>query len=172
MAARKSDSFFIRQSVDCTTGFLESTIDLGSFVDALGSAILRVHAIQVQYLDTSSSLTAITATADTVGMAQWQLTTQAQTTIVAATDKALISSGSLYIGGPETSNGAWMMNDKVDQNLSVWTRGYLVATEQLYLGGIRNGNIQTGDVTCSIVMECSVEKLTKEAALALALSQS
>ena len=42
----KSDSFFIRASVDGTLGaFEQTTIDLGAYVDALGKSVLRIHNI-------------------------------------------------------------------------------------------------------------------------------
>jgi hypothetical protein len=51
-----------------------------------------------------------------------------------------------------------------------WTNGYLIGTEQIYLGGEASTD-WTEDVYCQIVLECTVSKLTKGAAMALALSQ-
>jgi hypothetical protein len=51
-----------------------------------------------------------------------------------------------------------------------WTQGYLIGVEQLYIGGAATTGWQE-DVVVSIVLECVSETLTKEAAMALALSQ-
>ena len=170
MAVKKSDSFFIRAQNTVTGAFVESTIDLGSFVDALGQSVLRIHNIQVQFLDTTPTNN-LEPTRDTTAFAIWQLTTQTQTANITAFDKAVVSSGSLYMGGADNSDSSVYAADSVDINLSEWRNGYLIATESLYLGTFRNGNWNSGDMTCSIMLECTVEKLSKEAALALALSQ-
>ena len=170
MAAKKSDSFFIRAQNTVTGAFVESTIDLGSFVDALGQSVLRIHNIQVQWADVDPLLN-LEPAQDNTAFAIWQLTTQTQATMVTAFDKAVVSSGSLYMGGSDTTDSAFFMNESADVNLSEWRNGYLIATESLYLGTFRNGDWASGDMTCTLVLECTVEKLSKEAALALALSQ-
>jgi hypothetical protein len=63
-----------------------------------------------------------------------------------------------------------MVSHDMDQLPQLWTNGYLVAVESLYLGGEANGSF-TEDVYVNITMECTSEKMTKEAGLALALSQ-
>ena len=49
----RSDSFFIRAKLSGLTGgaggFTTENIDLGSFVDALGKTVLRIHNVSVQY---------------------------------------------------------------------------------------------------------------------------
>ena len=51
----------------------------------------------------------------------------------------------------------------------MFTDGYLVAVEQLYLGARQTG--LTNDTALLVVMECTVQTLTQSAAMALALSQ-
>ncbi len=95
----KSDSFFIRASTD-TNGatYAQSEIDLGSFVNlgVKSSTLLRIHNISVQYATASAVSNQIS---DSTGNAiKWQLTTQTQTDLVFATDKSLVSSGTLALG--------------------------------------------------------------------------
>jgi hypothetical protein len=51
----------------------------------------------------------------------------------------------------------------------MWTNGYLIGVEQIYLGG-QAVNFST-PLDIEIVMECTVETLSQSAAMALALSQ-
>ena len=57
--ARSTDSFFIRATVNAgnqnATGFEVAPIDLGSYVDALGKSILRIHNVQVTYSDANGT---------------------------------------------------------------------------------------------------------------------
>jgi len=52
----------------------------------------------------------------------------------------------------------------------LWTNGYLVAVDQIFLGGAASTAFD-GNVYCSVTMECTVETMTQAAAMALALSQ-
>jgi len=52
-----------------------------------------------------------------------------------------------------------------------WTNGYLVGVDDLYLGVDASRDISSGNLTISFVAECTMETLTKEAAISLALSQ-
>lgn len=163
------DSFFIRATVT-TNGltFAQAPIDLGAYVDALGSAILRIHNLTVQYgtPGTNPGVTAPGGDAST----SYQLTTQSQGAMVDASHRSLISSGKLIAWnhpGVAALNGLSESSDILPQD---WTNGYLVATEQIYLGTDSVNNAIVDQIT--IVMECTVEKMTPSAAMALALSQS
>lgn len=164
----KTDSFFIRAKIDATGSFAQTPIDLGAYVDALGKSVLRIHNVQVQYLNTANPISVIdnTGAAGNSSMVRWQLTTQSQTNYVAADDKSLISSGSLTVGANTAVRNYY---ESHDMNLQEWTQGYLVGVEQIYLGGSHGSNISPP--TISIVMECTVETLSSSAAMALALSQ-
>jgi hypothetical protein len=176
----KSDSFFIRGSVD-TNGstYAQSEIDLGSFVN-LGvskSTLLRIHNISVQYADASNPVDRISD--DTGNNICFQLTTQSQSAIVYATDKSLVSSGSLqmYNGqiAEDGSAAADFATAFVTQHFDVapqaWTQGYLVGVDSLFIGADAVGTITSGDVTVSLVLECTLESATQANSVALALSQ-
>ncbi len=160
----RTDSFFIRATTltDGTT-FNESAIDLGSYVDALGKSVLRIHNISVQY---GVPNTAYAGAPTSSTSSSFQLTTQSQTALQAISNRSLISSGTLSIATSATE--VVMMDSGLDVGPQDWTDGYLVAVEQLYLGVD-----QTFDHVSqvSIVLECTVETMTQAAAMALALSQ-
>ena len=171
----RSDSFFIRAQLTGLTGgsggFDTSSIDLGAFVDALGKTVLRIHNASVQYTFGANVSPALAA-ANSEGLVSWQLTTQAQTAMVDANNRSVISSGALV-----ASNNTAILNtfsfvsDSIDVAPQHWENGYLVAVESLQLAGQASATF-TDLCDVSIVLECTVETMTQAAAMALALSQS
>lgn len=162
----KSDTFFIRGSANFdNTGFTfqQSEIDLGSYVNALAKTILKIHSISVQY----GSPTEVPNGTGNQKMA-FQLTTQDQTAMVTLNDRSVISSGKLVCAFGAAAEITTLAED-MDVGPQYWQDGYLVATEQIYLGVQNGGNI--GLTGVQIVLECSVETMTQSAAMALALSQ-
>ncbi|MHA1170014.1 MAG: hypothetical protein ACTSRU_19470, partial [Candidatus Hodarchaeales archaeon] len=86
-------------------------------------------------------------------------------------DRAVISSGSILASRTATGNGLAARNYEEFDNLpQLWTNGYLVAVDQIFLGG-QASEFWQGDVVFHVVMECTVETMTQAAAMALALSQ-
>ena len=169
----KKDSFFIRHSleVDDSGSFVQDPIDLGAFVDALGGSILRVHNLAVQFSDSAGNAAQIAA-ADNSAAIQFQLTTQTQTDTVLAANKSVIASGIVYGQNSFSTDEFPLLSHDMDVLPQLWTNGYLVAVETIYLGGeASTGWIAGEDMTISIVMECTVEKATRESGIALALSQ-
>jgi hypothetical protein len=163
----KTDSFFIRASATYnSTTFVQETIDLGAFVDALGKSVLRIHNISVQY---GTPTTTVNPTANSDNVNNFQLTTQSQTGMVTLENKSVIASGSLAFSG-DANAAAQFISESLDAAPQHWTQGYLVAVEQLYLG--IDANQDDGPDIVSICLECTVETLTEKAAMALALSQS
>jgi hypothetical protein len=176
----KSDSFFIRAGTTTNAGtYAQSEIDLGSFVN-LGvskSTLLRIHNISVQYADSDDVGDRIAN--DSGNMIGFQLTTQSQTDLVYATDKSLVSSGSLqlYNGqiAEDGSAAADFATAFVTQDMDIapqqWTNGYLVGVDALFLGVKMAGAMTSGNVIVSIVLECTLENATQANSVALALSQ-
>lgn len=165
----KSDSFFIRAKIDTNgTTFAQESIDLGAYVDALGKSVLRIHNIQVKY---GGGVMAPTLGSGEVQFCGFQVTTQSQTGMVTLEDKSLIASGNLIISNTGAGpTGVTLINDNLDIGPQHWTKGYLVGVEQIYLG--TDSSAIGGEVEeISIVMECTVETLSQNAAMALALSQ-
>ncbi len=167
---KKSDSFFIRQTLnaDNANTYQEIPLDLGAYVDALGKSVLRIHNIAVSFTDPEGK--ALEVSASTSAAAQYQLLTQSQADIVFSSNRAIISSGKLY--------GVNMLNDthypQVSHDTDVlpqmWTNGYLVAVDTIYLGGQASSQ-WTSDVYMSVTLECTVETMSEASAMALALSQ-
>ena len=168
-----AESFFIRATVNIgnTNSFAERSIDLGSYVDALSQSVLKLHRADVAFTDNVGRSLSMAA-ADTAAVAQFQLTTQSQSDIVLPSDRSVIASGKIeaYTPSISTSPLAASSSNSFDIAPQLYTNGYLVATESLYLGGVANTGF-SGDVYCSIVIECTVEKMSQAKAMALALSQ-
>jgi hypothetical protein len=165
----KSDSFFIRATVTSAGGnFAQTEIPLGSYVDALGKSVLRIHNIAVQTYPTVIGQDWVVPT-NTQTNLSYQLTTQSQTALVDATNKSVVACGRLDIANDGSGTGYTFLSQDSDILPQMWENGYLIAVEELYLGGDADAQMATGTVT--IVMECTVETLSQNAAMALALSQ-
>ena len=172
----KTDAFFIRQTLnaDNDNSFQQEEIDLGAFVDALGKSVLRIHSVEAVWSDNAGTSTLIAD--QTAAAAQWQLTTQSQTSIVRADNKSLIASGrvvcaasSIFVGlvGDHYPGD---INDAFDVGPQQWKKGYLVGVDSIYLGGSASTD-WTGNQYVTVILECTVETLSANAAMALALSQ-
>ncbi|AXH79589.1 MAG: hypothetical protein [Circular genetic element sp.] len=169
----RSDSFFIRATLNClnTNAYQQTGIDLGAYVDALGKSVLRIHNIAVTFSDSTGRSLEVTSTGSAPfggAAAQFQLLTQSQNDIVLPSDRSVISTGRIIAQG----NGAiaGYVSDHFDNLPQMWENGYLVAVDQIFLGGAAS-TMFDGNVYCSITMECTVETMTQAAAMALALSQ-
>ena len=170
---KSTDSFFIRHSLttDNTGSFVQDPIDLGAFVDALGKSVLRIHNIAVSFTDSAGNAAQLKAASDSAAC-QFQLTTQTQTDTVLSSDKSVIATGIVYAQNSFGTDEFPLLSHDMDVHPQLWSNGYLVAVETIYLGGeASTGWVDAEDMTVSIVMECTVETATKEAAMALALSQ-
>ena len=173
----KSDSFFIRATVtpDDSGTFIQSSIDLGSYVSALGKSVLRIHNIEFEWAQATDGAIPSSAPkmdAGVSGEAVWQLTTQTQTALVGLDSKAVIGKGMIWC---HNQDGASAVPSNVYQDSHApqhFTNGYLVAVEAIYLGAQASTNwAATSNLTCNMVLECSVEILSQAAAMALSLSQ-
>jgi hypothetical protein len=171
----KTDSFFIRGTVDtiAATGFSQATVDIGAFVDPLQKAIMKIHNVEWKVDDESGGPASnLTLLANNDARICYQLTTQSQTAMVDLADKAVIASGVLFItNNSGTDSQVTFMSNVEDVGPQSWTNGYLVGVDDLYLGVDSSRNISSGNLTISFVAECTMETLTKEAAISLALSQ-
>ena len=168
----KSDSFFIRASVqpDDLDEFKTTSIDLGSYVDALGKSVLRVHNVSASI--TSDKGIAPDMDGNTADYCAWQLTTQDQSSMVLPANRAVVSSGCVWARNADTTANPPATAYEADMLPQEWTNGYLIAVESLQLGSRAGlGWANLSNVTVSIVLECTVETLTQAAAMALALSQ-
>lgn len=173
----KSDSFFIRVSVtpDDSAQFVQTALDLGAYVDALGKSVLRIHNIEYEWAQATDGAVPNGAPfmdATQSAEAIWQLTTQSQTAIVPLSNKSVIGKGQLWAHNPDATSfpPAQVYGDShAPQHFS---DGYLVAVETIYLGGYGGAAwAATSNLTCNMVLECTVETLTQSAAMALSLSQ-
>lgn len=173
MAAKKTDSFFLRIQNDHATGagFEQVSYDLGAYVDALGKSVLRIHNVEVAYQQTAEPAKGPLANASGADMnVQYQLTTKSQTAPVLMADPSVIAMGRLFTA-KDSSNQVIMIDEEANQNPSDFTNGYLVAVDEIFLG-VDAPDAANAAYSVSLILECTVEKLDERAAMALALSQS
>ena len=147
----RTDSFFIRaQVLTNTTNYNEAALDLGAYVDALGKSVLRIHNVQVTYSDNTGASSTITG--NEVGVAQWQLTTQSQASLVRSDNRSVVSDGRVHMFNDQgTAKLASTVTDANGINVQEWTNGYLIAVEQMYLGGSATTTFE-GDVYISLYL--------------------
>jgi len=168
----KTDSFFIRADLKLADDdtFKSTSIDLGAYVDALGKSVLLIRNVSASI--TGHDGKAPTMDADSAGACMWQLTTQAQTDVVPASNRSVISAGQIWARNPDAAANPPVQVYESDMLPQHFTNGYLVAVESLELGGLATNEWANTDAPLvSIVMECQVTSLTSSAAMALALSQ-
>jgi len=168
----KSDSFFIRAKVtpDDSATFVQTEIDLGAYVDALGKSVLRIH--NIEYEVTKLDGSAPDVDAGELADCTWQVTTQSFDAMTTLLNKSVIAKGALWTFNPDGDAGppSQVYNDSVAPQH--FTNGYLVATESIYLAAVGSDHwTASSNLTVSIMMECTVETLSQSAAMALALSQ-
>jgi len=163
-------SFFIRATIEApkTNTFVQSTIPLGSYVDALGQAVLRVHNVEYEWTELDG--TPAFMDGNKASAASFQLTTQSQSSLITLFDKSCLAKCMIWARNPDATVNApaTVYNDShAPQHFS---NGYLVAVETLYLGAMAGADWEN-NIQCSVVMECTVEKMSRDAAMALSLSQ-
>ena len=128
----RSDSFFIRATVPTTTTtYNQVSIDLGSFVDALGKTVMRIHNVAVEYGEPGEGVANLSP--NVITDVNYQLTTQSQTDLVDLGNRTVISSGQLSICANATSN-VTILDDRQNVAPQEWTNGYLIAVESIFLG--------------------------------------
>lgn len=168
----RSDSFFIRAKVaqSGSSAYLQTSVDLGAYVDALGKSVLRIHNVAVQIYNATPTGSFDLPGGNQDGTINYQLTTQSQTAIVGASDRSVIATGRLdtFNNNAAANNVTGLTHDS-DILPQMWTNGYLVGVEQIYLAV--DASAAYPDATVEIVMECTVETLSQSGAMALALSQ-
>ena len=173
----KSESFFIRATVtpDDSATFVQTSIDLSSYVSALGKSILKIKSIEGEFCQGPTGAIPNGAPfldAGTSAQAVWQLTTQDNSGLVSLDDRTTIAKGMIWC---HNQDGASAVPSNVynDSHLPQhYSNGFLVAVEEIYLGAYGGGNwAATSNLTFNIVLECEVMTLSQSAAIALALSQ-
>ena len=174
----KNESFFIRATVTpADTGtFVQTAVDLSSYVNALGKSILKIRAIEGEWCQGPTGAIpngAPKLAPGTSAEAVWQLTTQSNTGLVSLDDRTTIAKGMLWCHNQDGAADTVPSNVYNDSHLPQhYSDGFLVAVEEIYLGSLAGANwAATSNLTFNIVLECEVMTLTQSAAMALALSQ-
>ena len=171
----KSDSFFIRAKVTSNgTTYAQEEIELGSFVN-LGpksSTLLRIMNVQVGIRD--EGYPGSISVDDAQACIGWQLTTQSQSALVDYDDKSLVAAGSMQLYPGEQAAGDYKTSfatQDFDQNPSLFSGGYLVGVDSMFLGVDQSVTLTSGNVDVGIILEVRTETASQASATALALSQ-
>jgi hypothetical protein len=105
-------------------------------VDALGKSVLRIHNIAVAFTDKDGRAADLVTGGTIAAAAQFQVVTQTQNDIVVASNKSVVASGMINAYRTKNSYGvADTVSDQFDNLPQLWTNGYLVAVDSIYLGG-------------------------------------
>jgi len=138
-------------------------------VNALSNSILLIRSVETTFSDSTGRSSSIAGLGQAV--AQYQLTTQSQTDIVLPSDKSVISTGRVCIVNQDAiAKIGGIVSEDLDHAPQMYAEGYLVATDSIFLGGAASTDF-SGNVYCSVVLECEVTTMTSNKAMALALSQ-
>jgi len=169
----KTDSFFIRGTIQADTTLQKSEIDLGAFVDPLGKSVMRLLNIAFKISDAGGISNPMGFAANTEWMLGYQVTTQDPgTSLRGLQDKTVVSSGSVAGANDQIVAGNLsLLSHDLDVAPQHFTNGYLIGVPSIWLSAQYNAAPSTGAVDVSFIAECRVETLTTEAAVALALSQ-
>ena len=173
----KNESFFIRGTVtpDDAGTFVQTQIDLSSYVSALGKSIVRIRAIEGEWCQAEDGAIPNGAPfmdGNTGDYAIWQLTTQSNAGLVSLDDRTTIGKGSLWARNPDASSNPPTQVYSDSHLPQHYSNGFLVAVEDIYLGAqAGTGWAATSNLTFNIVLECEVLKMDASAAMALSLSQ-
>lgn len=177
-------TFFLRSQVSTPNdqGRRLEEIDLGAFVN-LGSTkpqVLRIHSIQVQFCDTEG-LVPIVKQANTTGEDQTAFASVSLTTKPSPLaspnmpmlndDETVFTASITSTNGRSSAAEQGITSSATDLAPQHLVNGYLVGVDTLYLYGIADDDWDE-DLVINICMECSIEPVSKENAVNLALSQS
>ena len=159
----------------------EATIDLGAFVN-LGSSkpqVLRIHSIQMQVCDNiglpptvdASGTTGEERTAFLAACITTKATDLAITALPQLDDDEVIFTSSVNVTNGRNAVDNGMSSGFLDIAPQHLVNGMLVGVDTLYLYAISDDAFAE-DVNVNFLLECSTEPISKDNAVALALSQS
>ncbi len=175
-------TFFLRQQLVAPNdqSFPTEEIDLGAFVN-LGSTkpqVLRVHSVQISFTDSQGLVPTIKpadAVADTKSaFCSFSMTTKARSAnnlIPMMSDDETMFTASIVGSNANNNADQGIFSDAMDIAPQHLTNGYLVGVDTLHLYGCADDAWEE-NVYISVCLECSVEAVTKENAVNLALSQA
>jgi len=180
--AATPETFFIRGTVvpDDSAAFVETTIDLGSFVNVSDkkAVIMRIHNVEGEWAAGAGASGASVEggyplmDANTATGAVWQITTQTQSGLVPMNDRSCVAKGQLWGRNPDGSSNPPATAYSDSHLPQHYSEGYLIATDNIYLGAYAGSDwAATSNLTFNCQLEVSLETVTQENAVSLALSQ-
>tara|TARA_R100000426_G_C4814504_1_gene107849 strand:- start:266 stop:856 length:591 start_codon:yes stop_codon:yes gene_type:complete len=176
------NTFFLRQQLIAPNDetFPTNEIDLGAFVN-LGSTkpqVLRVHSVQISFTDSQGLVPTIkeaTSPADAKSaFCSFSITTKERASgnlIPMLSDDETMFTASIVGTNLNDDDDQGIYSDAMDIAPQHLVNGYLVGVDTLHLYACAD-DAWAESVYISVCLECSVEAVTKENAVNLALSQS
>jgi hypothetical protein len=169
MATKKTAPFTLTERITLTsTGRVQDTIDIASYVDVGDRQALLVHSVDyvVQGNTATETLQAALGAAAEVNM---QLLDLNRGDFVFANDRALISSGRLLFGSP--GNTLDMESDIYPDNFGKGSmEGRFVVNDQLYFQA-QTSAVASG-VNVTVRVECSIVTLSQKDFMAIAIQST
>lgn len=178
MASAKTSSFWLTESIEvaaAAAGPAGATIDLGSYIDVGDQQALAIESIDwiLQRYDEatdtySGELTGLVASNCMFGMQVTDL--NRGTAMVRADDRALISSGAIYLDQANNivSTGSDFFPDNYGPAAAQDAR--LVVNDQLYVTVQQNvNNVAANRSVYTCTLKCKIVKLSKSDWMAIAI---
>lgn len=179
------DTFFLRGQViaqHADQNRDESIMDLGAYVNLATSKpqLLRIHSIQVQVCDSDGLVPSVDAPSGTETTINAFLNTAITTkeTILSAADMPQLNDDSViftssYVATNQKVSGIdqGIISGDLDLAPQHLKNGILIGVDSLYLYALSD-NAWAEDCHVNFCLECSVESVTRESAINLALSQA
>jgi hypothetical protein len=173
----KSGVFYLRNKLDTNAAsFAQATVDISSFVNVLEGEVLRIKQVWFEwtsddYLPIAGTDVGASGAAKGASCAA-QLTSDSKSAIHSFDQVGVIAKNNIY-----AHIGAVADLDMVQQSTGLnpydFEDGYFVATDNIFLG-VKGSTVDTfsNDLTCQVLMECEIVKLSLADAQAVLVSQT
>jgi len=163
MAKAKTNSFYIRETIDVDTSLTTETMDLSVYVDPVNKQGLLCRSIDFIWTDKTAWVPPAAAA--------WQATVQVHDTALGGLadpeNTHQVASGSIV----STTSGSFSDEDFFPDRLGMAKgEGRIVVNDTLELCTLGTGSIPTGYIV-TVVMEVQVVKLSEKDYISLALQQ-
>ena len=166
MASAKTAPFWITASVALTANdtYTQTTIPLGSYIDVASKQAVAI--LQVDYIAQLTSDLSRKLAAD--AFIDFQLTDINRGALVAATDTAIVSSGSMAfnLGEPSYTNE----NDLYPDSFGTMSEARMVVNDDLFFGSQSDAAAGGSATTSTVRIKAMVVKLSEKDFMSLALT--
>ena len=160
MATKKTNSFYIRRTVDVNSAVAVTNLDTSAYVDPADRQGLMIEEVDFIFYDSSTNLPFASASDREVAV---QLLSGSYTTLQAYDNEDLVASSGLVIDG---AAGMYKATDHFPDVLAT-QGGRIVVDDNMSLIGQADGALS--NVVCTIIIKAKVVTLNNKDYMALAL---